>query len=240
MNPGVRFIVAHDTANPGADGLDHARFYRNDPNPAKPSSAHLFVDDVNIVETIPALTAEPEQAVHVLVGPSHDNQLYGYDANRAAIGVELCYGPGIDPDQAYARYLWVLAKLCHRFGLDPSRAIVGHHILDPDRREDPVNALGKSGRTYAGLLRHVVDTYQACLGNAGDIGSDRIRPGAARTTVNLRVRTTPNTAGATIRVMPPGTDLAIAKIVDGETVNGNNDWCKLADGFCWSGGVRGV
>jgi N-acetylmuramoyl-L-alanine amidase len=239
MVPGVRFIVAHDTANPGADAMQHARWYRNDPNPAEPSSAHLFVDDVAIIETVPALTTTPEQALHVRLGPNHDNGLYGFDANRAAIGVEYCYGPGIEADAAYARYTWVLAKLCHQFGLDPSRAIVGHHILDPSRRHDPESALSLSGRTYEGLLRHVVETYQACLGGiAGAIGQARIGPGDVVTTVHLRLREAASTASPTITIMPPGTTLAVTNIVDGEPVNGNADWCKTAEGFCWSGGVR--
>ena len=239
MNPGVRFVVAHDTANPGADAMAHARWYRRDPNPASsPSSAHIFVDDVAIVETVPALTAAAEQALHVRESPLHDDRLYGFQANAAAVGVEYCYGSGIDAAAAYARYTWVLAKLCHVHGLDPARAIVGHMILDPARRHDPSSALTLSGHSYAGLLVDVVNVYRDCVGADDEmVGSAAIRAGTVRTTVNLRVRAAPSSQSAVVRTLGPDTSLEVLEIVDGETVSHNNDWCRLADGFCWSGGV---
>ncbi|GAA3327582.1 hypothetical protein GCM10020331_068100 [Ectobacillus funiculus] len=55
------------------------------------SSAHTFVDDQRIIEMIPI----DEVAYHVRYSVPTDNELYGYNANSAAIGVELCYGGNI-------------------------------------------------------------------------------------------------------------------------------------------------
>jgi len=238
--PRVRFLVAHDTGNAGASADAHARNYRNNPNPppGQVSSAHLFVDDEAIVETVPALTAAPEQAFHVRDSRPLDNQLYGVDANVGAIGVEYCFGGSIDAAAAYERYVWVLAALCDEFGLDPSRDIVSHQLLDPDRRTDPDDGLGRSGRSYARLLVDVPRVFRDSGGTAGQIGAGRIVPGAYKTSVSLILRSTPARSGDRLDVLPPGTDVTVTTIVEGEAVNGNPDWCELPGGFVWSGGLR--
>ncbi len=100
----VKFIVAHDTGNPGASARNHARWYRNDPNPPPKlvSSAHIFVDDLDIVETIPALTGDPEVAYHVRYSVDTDNKMFEADANSSAIGVEYCFGGTIDAADTYS------------------------------------------------------------------------------------------------------------------------------------------
>jgi hypothetical protein len=241
MVPGVQFVVAHDTGNPTATARAHARHYQNDPNPAKVASAHIFVDDVDIIETIPALTGDPEQALHVRNDRPFDNDLYGFDANRAAIGVELCFGGGIDPDAAYERYVWTIAKICHEHILDPTRHVVGHQFLDPARRDDPGSALALSGRSYQQLLRDIVSVYRECCGGDGTIGTGRLQPGDAETTVNLAIRSAPRRMGTKPPVMRPGTRVNVLEIVDGELVELNDDWARIGDDqYCWSGGLRNI
>ena len=106
----VRFLVAHDTGNKNSTASQNVRYYINSRNDIS-ASAHLFVDDKEIIECVPALTGTPEKAWHVLYTVPKDNELYGVNANDAAIGVEYCYGDTIDADKAYAKYIWVLAKL---------------------------------------------------------------------------------------------------------------------------------
>jgi N-acetylmuramoyl-L-alanine amidase len=80
-----RFIVSHDTGNPGSTAIGNRNFFqRNQPK----SSAHTFIDDKRIIEIIPL----DEVAYHVRYSVPTDNEIYGYDANSNAIGVELCYG----------------------------------------------------------------------------------------------------------------------------------------------------
>lgn len=74
----VRFIVSHDTGNPGSNAIGN-RDYFNEIQPK--ASAHTFIDDKTILEIIPI----NEVAYHVRYGVPTDNDLYGYDANKAAI-----------------------------------------------------------------------------------------------------------------------------------------------------------
>jgi N-acetylmuramoyl-L-alanine amidase CwlA len=159
----VRFIVAHDTGNPNSTARGNVNYYRNSCNEMS-ASAHLFVDDKEIIECIPALNGPPEKAWHVWYNRPKDNEIFGCDANDAAIGVEYCYGTRINADEAYARYVWVLASICSEFHLDPARSIVGHFFLDPQRKTDPVTGLAHSRRTYEQLLRDVADEYRAGVG----------------------------------------------------------------------------
>lgn len=158
--PRVSFIVAHDSGNPGATAQANVAYYERTKNDIQ-ASAHIFVDDREIIECIPALTGPPEKAWHVRYDVPEDNIRFGADANDVAIAVEYCYGGAIDAQEAYTRYVWTLAAICHRFNLPPDRSIVGHFQLDPSRRTDPVSGLAASGRTYDQLLRDVVLEYAA-------------------------------------------------------------------------------
>src|SRR6266545_4689932 len=123
ISPEVKFVVAHDTGNPGSTASGNLAYYERSREEMS-ASAHLFVDDREIVECIPALTEAPEKAWHVLYGVATDNQLFGFDANDAAIGVEYCYGGAIAADEAYRKYVWLIAYTCHHFGLDPATSVV--------------------------------------------------------------------------------------------------------------------
>jgi len=160
--PEVRFIVAHDTGNPGSTAKGNIGYYERTHNSIS-ASAHIFVDDKEIIECIPFLTGKPEKAWHVLYNVTTDNQMYGEDANDVALGVELCWGPGINSEEAYKRYIWVLAYACYKFQLDPTKAIVGHDVLDPGRKIDPSNALKYMGKTYQQFLKDVVNEYNRCV-----------------------------------------------------------------------------
>src|SRR3982750_1930932 len=104
----VRFLVAHDTGNRNSTAAQNVKYYINFRNEMS-ASAHLFVDDKEIIECVPALTANPEKAWHVLYNVPKDNELYGVNANNAAIGIEYCNDDNIDADKAYEKYIWVLA-----------------------------------------------------------------------------------------------------------------------------------
>ena len=239
MSPGVKFIVAHDTGNPGSTAAGNVRYYENSRNEMS-ASAHLFVDDREIIECIPALTGPPEKAWHVLYGVPTDNQLFGYNANDAAVGVEYCYGGNINADEAYARFVWVMAYTCFKFGLDPRRSIVGHFFLDPNRKTDPVTGLARSRRTYEQLLEHIVDEYVECadmvLSGLALVGKKR---GTVRTTVRLNIRKDrPSTISPVAQSVEPGVTLTYTSAVEGQSINGNPKWYRDPNGnYFWSGGV---
>ncbi len=160
--PSVKFVVAHDTGNPNSTAVGNIKYYENTKD-VDYASAHIFVDDKNIIECISAVVSDkPEKAWHVIYDKPKDNELFGFDANDAAIGVEYCYGNNINADEAYRRYLWVIAYICHKFGLDPAVSITGHCILDPGRKTDPKTGLAHSNRTYEHLLKDIVSEYNEC------------------------------------------------------------------------------
>lgn len=161
--PYVGFLVAHDTGNPGSTAEGNVGYYERSRN-EQLASAQIFSDDKNIVECIPFLTGKPEKAFHVRYNCDADNRMYGDDANDIALGVEMCWGPGIDSVESYKRFVWVLAYACYKFKLDPTKTIVGHDVLDPGRKIDPTNGLKYMGKTSADLLRDVVKEYNDCLG----------------------------------------------------------------------------
>ncbi|MBI2458964.1 MAG: N-acetylmuramoyl-L-alanine amidase [Parcubacteria group bacterium] len=163
ISPGVKFVVAHDTGNPNSTAAGNVAYYERTANDAN-ASAHIFTDDKEIIECIPALTSDkPEKAWQVLYNVSKDNELYGYDANDAAIGVEYCYGSNINAAESYKRYVWVLAYVCYKFKLNPATAVAGHFILDPARKTDPKSGLAASGRTYEQLLKDIVSEYNSSI-----------------------------------------------------------------------------
>ncbi|MDR5760986.1 peptidoglycan recognition family protein [Caballeronia sp. LZ035] len=248
INPGVKFVVAHDTGNPGSTARANVSYYQNSRN-EKSASAHIFVDDKSIVECIPAMTGDqPEKAWHVLYGVPTDNRLFGFDANDAAIGVEYCYGPKIDADEAYRRYVWVIASILLRFRL-PSDKVVGHHFLDPHRKTDPVSGLARSRRTYDQLLRDIATKHAALAEGTGPFATNAgetpfsATGGKAevQTSVNVRLKD-PTRLAAVVRTLRPGEQVSYTAVVDsGEAVNGNARWLQDVDGnFLWSGAVKAV
>jgi N-acetylmuramoyl-L-alanine amidase len=240
INPAIKFIVAHDTGNPASTASGNVKYYQSSRD-SESASAHIFVDDKEIIECIPALTAPPEKAWHVRYGMPTDNRLFGVDANDAAIGVEYCFGGKIDADEAYRRYVWVIALCCHRFSLDPKSSIVGHFFLDPERKTDPLTGLARSRRTYEQLLRDIVSEFEVCTGSAKNSGFTRISgSGKVVSSVRLNVRKgMPSPRGESIRVVNPGTTLEyIAWVDEGVTINGISKWYQDSAGdFFWGGGV---
>jgi N-acetylmuramoyl-L-alanine amidase len=148
----VSFIVSHSTGNPGSTAYGNRHYFDTQQPPA---SAHTFIDDRYILEIIPL----DEKAWHVRYNSPADNQLYGKDANDAAIGVELCYGGKINFKEAYDRYVWYHAYLCDKFGLNPLEHIISHMKLDPKRRTDPINALRPEGISWSAFLEDVKEAY---------------------------------------------------------------------------------
>lgn len=152
----VRFIVSHDTGNPGSTAYGNRSWFNN----AQPSaSAHTFIDDKYILEIIPL----NEKAWHVIYNVTTDNKRFGDDANDAAIGVELCWGGKINFQEAYKRYVWYHAYLCKKFGLKPEKHIVSHKELDPGRKIDPQNALNRHGITWEQFIEDVKKEYEGGL-----------------------------------------------------------------------------
>jgi N-acetyl-anhydromuramyl-L-alanine amidase AmpD len=243
ISPCVKFVVAHDTGNPGSTAAGNVKYYEKSNNEIS-ASAHIFIDDKEIIECIPALTGnKPEKAWHVLYNVTTDDHLYGCNANDAAIGVEYCYGKDINADEAYRKFIWVLAYICYKFNLDPKTSVVGHHFLDPQRKTDPVTGLLFSRRSYEQMLKDVVTEYEECMGTPAKQYTFHPETGTVKTTLKINLRKAAASTKAEIfQVLAAGTSLNFTGWVsDGESINGNTKWYKDANGnFFWSGAVVSI
>lgn len=168
VRPGTRlvtgtpaFFVAHDTGNPGATADNHYSYFNSQTD--RSASAHVFIDDTKILEIIPTGTgSDPaEKAWHVRYDVTTDNDSFGYNANDAALGIELCYGGKINFTEAYNRFVWYLAFCCDKWNENPQAFIPSHKQLDPARRQDCDQALATAGKTLQNLLDDVSAEIQA-------------------------------------------------------------------------------
>lgn len=110
--PGIKrtpkYIVMHNTANPGATALGHASYLENlgrDPN-ADPKSWHYTVDDVRIVQHLPL----NEAGFHASDGRNGPGNRYG-------IGIEVCEFD--EPERQKAadeNAAWLVARLLRQYG----------------------------------------------------------------------------------------------------------------------------
>ena len=249
IDPGVKFVVAHDTGNSGSTAAGNVSYYSNSCN-VESASAHIFVDDNSIIECIPALTIDqPEKAWHVIYNVNTDNKLFGFHANDAAIGIEYCFGPRIDADEAYRRYVWVIAYTCFHFKISPTK-VVGHHFLDPQRKTDPVSGLALSRRSYDQLLKDVVTKYAAGVAESAnglvpDGGEKPFLDGGGNvrvdTSLNIRLQA-PTRLAPVVRTAKPNEILAYSAVTNaGESVNGNTRWLRDSNGnYFWSGATTPI
>jgi N-acetyl-anhydromuramyl-L-alanine amidase AmpD len=170
--PETLFLVAHDTGNMNATAQNHFRYlnrsyhtkagkhYEQGSDASfRVASAHAFIDDRDIVVTVPL----DEKAWHVLYDVTTDNKMFGDDANDAAVGIELCYFADVNRSkEAYKRFVWFFAYLMYKYKLTWNK-ITFHSVLDPGRKTDPQKAFERIGETYQSFLQDVQKEYHACI-----------------------------------------------------------------------------
>lgn len=144
------FIVSHETANPSAGADAHFNWFNN----SQPSASyHWLADATKIIELVPST----EKAWHVQYVQDRRILNEGY-ANDHALAISMCR-PG-SFKETYNRYVWAHAKACKEFGLDPTKHIVSHRVLDPQRRTDSdVSWLIPNGVTWGQFIRDVKKVY---------------------------------------------------------------------------------
>lgn len=179
LMPRVRFIVLHDVGNDGyskktgrrngTTAKNNISYYKNTKDVQ--ASAHSFIDDIEILECIPATTGKPEKAWHVMYDKPLDNQMFGDDANDIAIGVELCYFPEdkARAQKAYDKYVWYVAYLIHYYKLPLNDCLIGHEHLDPGRKSDPTNGIKHIGKTYNQLVSDIKREYNECISSTKEV-----------------------------------------------------------------------
>lgn len=146
----VKAIVLHDVGAPNSTAQNNVDFYTRTANDQE-ASAHTFVDDIQVIECIPAT----EKAWHVRYIAPQDNQLLGFDCNDFALGVELCYfDDKVKSLKAYENYVEYVATQAVKYNIAIDK-IKGHEELDPGRKTDPTNACARIGKTLQGLKNDI-------------------------------------------------------------------------------------
>ena len=109
------FIVVHDTGNtnPGADALAHYRYFNGGNRKA---SAHYFVDDKRVVETVETANASWH------CGDGHGK--YGI-TNSNSIGVEICVNSDGNYEAALENARHIIRYLMDFYNI-PLKRVVRH------------------------------------------------------------------------------------------------------------------
>lgn len=121
-----KWIVVHDTANPGANALDHANYLEK---PTTEASWHYTVDDQRVVQHLPL----DESAYHAGDGARGPGNLYG-------IGIEICEFKGDDAQARRAKAeenaAWLVARLLLQYGWGLDR-VKQHYDFSPWKKDCP-------------------------------------------------------------------------------------------------------
>lgn len=106
----IKFIVIHDTANDkrGADAMAHYRYLQHT---KRSGSAHYYVDDGQIIQTI------DDDTIAWAVGDkwARKNRTRKDVTNYNSVSVELCINQGIDKAKAYQNLLWLTKYLMQKY-----------------------------------------------------------------------------------------------------------------------------
>ena len=116
----IKYLVIHDTGNtsPGADAMAHYRYLQT---ATRYGSAHYYVDDKEVVQTI------GDSLVAWSIG---DKWGYGNNPNRVkdalnsnSLSIELCINSDIDKSKAYKNLVELTKNLMKKFNISPERVI---------------------------------------------------------------------------------------------------------------------
>lgn len=120
----LKYIVIHDTGNTsaGADALAHYNYFNGGNRNA---SAHYFVDDSNIIQTV----RDTDASWHCGDG----NGAYGI-TNSNSIGIEICINSDGNYDQAVSHAVDLTKYLMNKYSITVDR-VVRHY--DASRKMCP-------------------------------------------------------------------------------------------------------
>ncbi|KQC46317.1 N-acetylmuramoyl-L-alanine amidase [Geobacillus sp. Sah69] len=124
---GVKKLVLHWTANPGASAANHFTYFdRTIIQAQRYASAHIFVDKNEAINIIPL----DEVAYHANDGTYRGVPELKPNANFLSIGVEMCVEKdGTFHPDTISRTEDVFVELCKTFKLDPIKDIVRHYDI---------------------------------------------------------------------------------------------------------------
>lgn len=117
-----KYIVIHNTDNfhKAADAKAHARA-QHDGN-FKGMSAHYYVDDSSVYQTMP----HSRGAWHV--GVDYGGKLFGNVNNRNSIGIEMCVNAGYDYEKAFQNTAALTRQLMRELGIRTDHVVMHYDV----------------------------------------------------------------------------------------------------------------
>lgn len=116
----IKYLVIHDTGNTSksADAMAHYRYLQN---ATRYGSAHYYVDDKKIIQTIgDSLVA---WSIGDTWGYSNNPNRIKDAFNHNSISIELCINSDIDKVKAYKNLVELTKNLMKKFNISPDRVI---------------------------------------------------------------------------------------------------------------------
>lgn len=201
----VKYIVIHETANPGATAQNHVDYWSREDDYA----VHAVCDWSKIFHTVP-----------------YDRLCWHVgNANGFTIGIEICHATTKAQfakawDNAVA---WTKAMMT-QFNIPASR-VVSHDYCSRtwggSDHTDPIGYFAEFGKTWDDFIK-ALGGAKAAQSTTANTASGDFEGGAYRCTVKkLWVRSKPSIKGA-----------KVAYYKKGQTVN-LDDWYTVADGYVW-------
>lgn len=150
----IKFIVVHYTANysKGAGALNHRTYLQN--NRSRRGSAHYFVDNNYIVQTIPDTRA----AYAVGDNQGHGNALNGA-TNYNSISVEICVNNGYTEEVLF-NTMELVKELLRQY---PNAKVCRH--WDVTKKDCPAGYTGKSNARWDSFLREIKNNRRMLIPN---------------------------------------------------------------------------
>jgi len=131
---GVKGIVMHWTANPGASDTAHQSFFDgNDGGGSRYAGAHIFIDSDSATLIVPlnevAYHAN-EKSTKVAKLKATASYYAGGNANLNTIGIEMCVEKdGTIHNETVKRSVDIVASLCKQYNLDPLTDVYRHYDI---------------------------------------------------------------------------------------------------------------
>lgn len=199
-----KYIVIHETANPGATAQNHRDYWSRDDTYA----VHAVCDWKEIIHTVP-----------------YDRLCWHVgNANDFTIGIEICHATKkADFEKAWNNAVaWTKAVL-KKFGMKPSQ-VVSHDYCSRtwggSDHTDPIGYFKEYGRSW--------DDFIKALGGKAAPASQTAQKDSDFSGGRYRV----NVGGLNVRSKPSMKGDVVASYSRGETVVLDN-WYTVADGYVW-------
>lgn len=129
-NANIRYLVIHFTANNGDTALNNVNYFKNN---VTASSAHFFVDERDILTSVP----ETDTAWHC----GAKQYLHAECRNANSIGIEMCSrkknGEYYILEETVNNTIWLVQQLMKKYGI-PTQRVVRHYDVTGKNCPEPM------------------------------------------------------------------------------------------------------